>query len=198
MKTYIYILMASLFFAVSCQNDTQKSNESSAEVEVEVVEILPVELINFSDNAETLIGKQIALNGMIDHVCKHGGQKMFITNQDADARIKIVTGEDMAAFNTELEGETVYVVGEVDELRIDEDYLKEWEEEVLAGITADEGEKSEKVHMGDGGEHEENADLKQIEKYRQKIAESGKDYISFFSIVCIDYEVVENDTEEGV
>ena len=36
----------------------------------------------------------------------------------------------MAAFNTELEGESLAVIGTVDELRIDEEYLREWEEEI--------------------------------------------------------------------
>jgi hypothetical protein len=137
---------------------------------------------------------------MIDHVCKHGGQKMFLVNENADARIKIVTGENMAAFNTELVGESVNVVGTVDELRIDEEYLKEWEEEILAGMGHDEGEKSEKVHMGEHQETEgdENPDLIQINNYREKIAESEKDYISFFSVVCVEYEITETETEEGV
>ncbi len=203
MKSILPFLIALLFIAVSCQNSANKTESTVVVEQIGDDEIVVVPLANFSDDAEELVGKQIVLNGTVDHVCKHGGQKLFLVNEDAGARVKVVTGEDMAAFNTELEGESVMVVGVVDELRIDEDYLREWEEEVLAGIGPDEGEKSEKVHMGDGeGDHhddeEENADLKQIKKYREKIAESGKDYISFFSVICVDYEVDDDPVEEGV
>ena len=34
--------------------------------------------------------------------------------------------------------------------------------------------------------------------YRKQIAESGKDYISFFSVTCVEYEVVETTEEDGV
>ena len=202
MKTYFYAIVALFLFTVSCQNAENKNKAEDATEEAVVEEIVVVNLVDFNDKAEGLIGKQVLLTGMIDHVCKHGGQKMFLVNENADARIKIVPGEDMAAFNTELVGESVKVVGIVDEFRIDEEYLREWEEEVLAGLSGEEGEKGEKVHMGEGeGEHheeEENANLKQIKDYRAQIAESDKDYISFFSVVCLEYEVDEATTEEGI
>lgn len=199
MKTYFFALIALLLITVSCENSSQKA--SNTEVEVAVVEeVIPVELADFSARAGDLVGKQVELYGMIDHVCKHGGQKMFLVNEDGETRIKIVTGENMAAFNTELEGESVNVIGIVDELRIDEEYLKEWEQEVLAGLEGDEGDKGEKVHMGEHKESAsgENPELEQINNYRKQIAESGKDYISFFSVICVDYEVDDNESNDDV
>lgn len=208
MKSYIYAIIALLLFTVSCQNAENKEKAADAAEEV-VVEQTVVDLSNFKDSAGELVGKQIILTGMIDHVCKHGGQKMFLVNENADARVKIVTGEDMAAFNTELEGESVKVVGIVDELRIDEEYLRDWEEEILAGLGPEEGENAEKVHMGEGeGDHhehedgEKNSELEHINDYRTQIAESGTDHISFYSVVCVEYEITETVevevSEEGV
>ena len=197
MKKLILSIIALTFVLVSCQNTNQKEATVTPSEEVVIEQITDLDLKDFKKNAEDLTGKQIKMSGTVDHVCKHGGQKLFIVHEESDARVKVTTGENMAAFNTELEGETVWVVGVVEELRIDEEYLREWEEEVLAGLGPDEGEKAEKVHMGEGeGEHhehesEENPDLKQINKYREKIAESEKDYISFFSVVCVEYDVVE-------
>jgi hypothetical protein len=201
MKKLILAFATLAIITVSCQNSNTKNENTTATEEVVVEEIVVVDLVDFDDIAEDLVGKQVVLTGMIDHVCEHGGQKMFLVNENADTRIKIVPGEDMAAFNTELEGESVKVVGIVDEFRIDEEYLREWEEEVLAGLSGEEGEKGEKVHMGDGeGEHhdEENADLRKINNFREQIAESDKDYISFYSIVCVEYEVDEVVVEEGI
>ena len=204
MNKLFYALLVMLFVATACQNNTEKQQDPEI-VEVVVEEAVYLDLSNFEDKAESLIGKQIIMNGMIDHVCKHGGQKMFIVNENGDARIKITTGENMAAFNTELVGETVKVVGVIDEQRIDEEYLREWEEELSAGaVEAENSEHGEIVHMGEHGgvgeaiETEESPEMKQINEYRQKIAESGKEYISFFSVTCIEYEVVETTEEEGV
>lgn len=200
MKKLFIATISLVFVLVSCQNNNQEATSTTSSEEVIVEQVVDLDLKDFKKNAENLIGKQIKMSGTVDHVCKHGGQKFFIVNEESEARVKVTTGENMAAFNTELEGETVWVVGVVEELRIDEEYLREWEEEVLAGLGPDEGDKSEKVHMGEGEgehhEHEENADLQQIKKYRAKIADSGKDYISFFSVVCVDYDVV--DAEEIV
>ena len=204
MKKLFYTLFVVLFVATACQNNTEKQQDPEI-VEVVVVEAVDLDLSNFNDKAESLIGKQVILNGMIDHVCKHGGQKMFMVNENADARIKITTGENMAAFNTELIGETLMVVGVIDEHRIDEEYLREWEEELsTVDVDAEHSEKGEVVHMGEHGgegnaeETEESPEMKQINDYRKQIAESGKEYISFFSVTCIDYEVVETTEEDGV
>ena len=205
MNNLFYALLVMLFVATACQNNTEKQQDPEI-VEVVVEEAVYLDLSNFNDKAESLIGKEVVLNGMIDHVCKHGGQKMFMVNENADARIKITTGENMAAFNTELVGETLKVVGVIDEHRIDEEYLREWEEELIAGVDDEDEhtEKGETLHMGEHGgegnaeETEESPEMKQISEYRQKIAESGKEYISFFSVTCIDYEVVETTEEDGV
>jgi hypothetical protein len=193
MKKLLFAI-AAIALLVSCQNNT--ANEQTNQVaETVVVETIDVQLKDFDDKAGEMVGKQIALLGTIDHVCKHGGQKMFMVNQDSDARVKITTGEDMAAFNTELEGENVKVLGVVDELRIDEEYLREWEEELKAEQKSEAGEQ---VHMGEGeGEGEDHhegdnsQEYEQINKYRQMIQESEKDYISFFSVVCVEYKVIE-------
>jgi hypothetical protein len=188
MKKFFYAIIA-LAMLASCQTNSTKNNEV-AEANV-VEEVITVPLQDFGDMAGELVGKQVALNGTIDHVCKHGGQKMFMVHQNSDARIKITTGENMAAFNTELEGENVKVLGIVDELRIDEDYLREWEEELIADKESIAGEK---VHMGEGegeGDHheEDGGEFDQINEYRKMIKDSGKDYISFFSVVCVEYDV---------
>lgn len=203
MKSFIYGIIAMVFVFAACQNNTVKQQDNEV-VEVVVEQAVALDLANFEAQAGELVGKQVVLNGMIDHVCKHGGQKMFLVNQDADARVKITTGENMAAFNTELEGETVRVLGIVDEQRIDENYLREWEEELLAApIEGENSEHGEVVHMGEHGgqgeaEAEENPEMKQINEYRQMIKESGKEYISFFSVTCVEYEVVETAATTGV
>ncbi|MEJ2596168.1 MAG: hypothetical protein P8100_13835 [bacterium] len=203
MKSILWSTVILVFLFAACQNQSDKSQSAPIE-EIGTEKAVDVDLANFEEEANLLVGKQVVLNGMVDHVCKHGGQKLFLVNQDADARVKITTGENMAAFNTELEGETVRVVGIVEEQRIDEDYLREWEEEITGGpIEGENSQHGEKVHMGEHNqemeaEAEENPEMRQINNYREMIQESGKDYISFFSVTCVEYEVLNTNAEVGV
>lgn len=199
---------ALLIILSSCENASKENDASQGDANSSEIEnIAVINLKDFDDKAGEFVGKRVLLTGTIDHVCKHGGQKMFIVSEEAETRVKIVTGENMAAFNTDLEGESLSVLGVVDELRIDEEYLREWEEELKDNSGHEEeneamhmGEKKGEPHVGDGDHHHEeeaSGEMKQINNLRQQLSESGKEYLSFFSVVCVEYEVVSTD-EEGV
>jgi hypothetical protein len=51
--------------------------------------------------------KQIAISGMVTHVCRHGGQKCFVLGQDGETQIRIVPGGDIDEFTIDLEGSTI-------------------------------------------------------------------------------------------
>lgn len=207
MKRILLSVVVLVFVLSACENNTGKDASSQNEEQAITDEIVLVNLVDFDGQAAEFVGKPIKISGTIDHVCKHGGQKMFIVNEDTETRIKIVTGEDMAAFNTELEGESLEVVGIVDELRIDEEYLREWEEELKDNSGHEDendamhmGEQKGEPHLGDGDHHEEeeSGEMKQINNLRQQLTESGKEYLSFFSVICVEYEVVAEEEPEGV
>ena len=142
LRNLLLIIMAS-FIVWSCGSQQTVNQEQIVEEEVVTkVEPKTVALADFKDQAETLVGKEVILEGTVIHVCKHGGQKMFITADDPDIRIKITPGEEMAAFETELEGSDVKVVGVVEAM----------EAEVVG----------EGTHAEDGEEHEEDADHENI------------------------------------
>jgi len=153
----------------SCGNQQAANQEQIVEEEV-IVEEKPVALAlaDFKDKAESLVGKEIMLEGNVIHVCKHGGKKMFLTADDPDVRIKITSGDDMAPFEPELEGSYVKVLGFVEAI----------ESEVVGeGQLAEEGGHEE-------GEHEEDADHKNIYHTQQ------------YSVACLKYSVVETTPEE--
>lgn len=75
-----------------------------------------VEVNSFKENAPDMIGHSVSITGMVTHVCKHGGKKMFIMDDDADIQVKITTGDNIASFPAELEGETIWVNGMVEEM----------------------------------------------------------------------------------
>jgi hypothetical protein len=65
----------------------------------------------FQDYAATNVGNEVEIKGMVVHVCKHGGKKMFIIGEDPEMRVKITASEKVNVFEPELEGSTVVVKG---------------------------------------------------------------------------------------
>lgn len=147
--------------------------------------------------ATQYVGQEITLSGTVDHVCKHGGGRMFLVGSKPSARIRIDAGENMQ-FDASWEGKTAYVTGILEELRIDSAYLAKWEQEVKEKKG---GDHSSGVHMGEAGHEKEEegnieAELQRIADYRTAILDSGKDHLSFFSVRCTNYVLAEEETAE--
>lgn len=98
-----------LVFLVGAQNIF--AQEMSAKSD----EAQKVEVMAFAEKAPSMVGQEVIIEGMVTHVCKHGGKKMFLMTEDPDVQVKITTGEKLAAFPVELEGSNVVVKGVVEE-----------------------------------------------------------------------------------
>lgn len=185
MRKVLFTLALS-FILFSCGNNSQK-NDTPVVTKKEAVKLTVSELL---ENPDKYVDQKIIVNGTVDHVCKNGGKKMFILGVNPKNRLKITTGENISVFDVELEGSDVTVEGIFTELRIDEEYLAKWEDELSQ-------EKEEHGEHNGSGEHanikeesgdEEHADgLDQITALRNKIKESEKDHISQYSVECISY-----------
>jgi hypothetical protein len=186
-KLFVLVVLAIVFAA--CNNTSADQNQA------ESVEIATITCEDFSTSPDDYVGQEILIEGTAVHICKHGGQRMFIIGEDPDERIKITAGEEMEAFDVELEGSDVTIIGVVDELRIDEAYLSTWENELLA----DNPDSEMKIHGGeeghdvaeegeDGHEADIEGELEQINDLRAELKESGKDHLSFYSIIATEFE----------
>ena len=98
MKKYLVTLIALVFLFSACENTVKEESTSEEEI-VLIEEIVPVSISNFENKAEELVGKQIILLGTVDHVCTHGGQRMFIIETGSEGRIRITPDENIAVFN---------------------------------------------------------------------------------------------------
>lgn len=187
MKNLFIALLSISLFTISCANSTKEetTKDSAVVLKYDVDKLIP--------GLDTLIGKTVQVSGTVDHVCKHGGKRMFLFQSDPETRIKIEVGDEQSSFDAAWETSDVVVEGVVTELRIDEKYLAEWEAELAAEEkeandekTKTEEEKDANAHAGGLGEQ---ADMgthteayEQIKEYRDEIAKSEKGYLSFFSI----------------
>lgn len=189
------ILLAAISLLLSCGQGTRKSGDNTDQ------EVLPVAVSDFLSDAAPFIDKTVNISGTVVHVCRHGGQRMFIVGENGEERIRLTTGENIAEFSIDLEGETVKVTGVVRELIIDETYLAEWEAELIQGSKKNRGEGHE-GGVGHGDDHGDDAaepvdeedelktQLANIQSVREEIAQSGKDHLSDYWIETSVFEVI--------
>jgi len=197
MKKYILILSVIALFTTSCDN-TQTNNEATNNSNDVVVadEVTRINMADFDAKVGEYVGKKIKLKGTVDHICSHGGQKLFLVSEESDARVKVTPDEEIAAFNAELEGDLIVLEGIVEEQRIDEAYLREWEEEIKSGSEMSD-DKGEGKHLGGkvekGGENADvSEEMEKVNRLRDMIKESGTDHVSFYSVLCTSYNVVDD------
>ncbi len=183
------VLFASTLF-ISCANNSQQTEKSENTAATELT------IDNFETMAGDLIGKPVVLIGTVNHVCEHGGQKMFLVEEGSEASIKVVPNESMAAFNTNLKGSKIQVEGIIEALIIDEEYLMTWESELASADKEGEGDGHGvgKGEAADMGEHI--AATESIANYRKQMAEEGKTQLAFYSIVCTNYEMIQAKEKE--
>ena len=169
-----------MIFSVSCtEKETEKPND-----------VLSVkEVVN---NSSIYVDKEISTKGAVDHVCEHGGKRLFIIGENPEDRFKITAGSDVGSFTIELEGSDILVKGVVVERKINEAFSDNREAEITAES------KPEVAHegYGDGDEEAQNKDeeiaetMKKIIDLRAKLKDSDGDYLSFYSIDCNSFDEI--------
>ena len=193
--TRFFSLIILLVLTVSCG---QQSNKTTDLNELEKSEVTVEALLA---DASSYVETPVSIKGTVVHVCRHGGQRLFMVGEDGEDRFRITVGENISEFDVELEGSMIEVNGIVKELIIDETYLAEWEAETSEGSKHDRGEGHEGgVGHGENngeeadGEHDvaeqQAAQLKRIQAVRDEIAASGKDHLSDYWIETIEFKVI--------
>jgi len=184
----VFGILAIAAIMVSCVSKEQKKEEACCDKEKEVVTVDKV----MADMA-SYVDKEIVIKGTVNHVCSHGGKRMFIMGEDPDVAIKITPNDEIGVFEKELEGSHVVVYGVMKELRIDEAYVANLEKEET---------ESEALHDHSGGTHEETEEAAEQKKHqldamREQIAASENGYYSQFWIEASKFELVECEHEHA-
>ena len=95
--------------AISCNQAGEENAAANQSQEIEkIVSATIQELLSTPAEYD---GKEVAVSGMVTHVCRHGGQKCFIVAEDGETQIRIVPGGDIDEFKIDLEGSTVAFKG---------------------------------------------------------------------------------------
>jgi hypothetical protein len=125
-----------LLIGVNIAYGQDKSAAPKAKMETSSdVKVLKID--EFQDAAPELVGKQVEIQGMVVHVCAHGGKKMFLIGSNPDIRVKITASDKVNVFDSELQGSTVSVQGIVEPIA---------EEEAVAAESVERAETADADH----------------------------------------------------
>ena len=92
-----------------------------------------------ADNMDELVSFQ----GIVTHVCKHGGQKMFLTDASKEISFLVRVSESIPEFEVELEGSTVQVTGKLIETLTEIPEVSKTESHTDESINNDNASKAE-------------------------------------------------------
>ena len=188
--TIAIALLVMTFIGTSCGNKQQKN---VAETAMEQAASSALEIDSLLTNAESLAGKEVTIEGVCTHTCKHGAKKIFLMGSDDTQVIRVEAGT-LGAFDPKCVNAIVRVTGTLKEQRIDEAYLQNWEAQLKAQAaekhgTGEAGCDSEKKARGETA----NSPEARIADFRAKIAdrkaETGKEYLSFYFMEANSYGV---------
>jgi uncharacterized protein YdeI (BOF family) len=184
-------LTAIVVMGTSC--GSKKSNNATANA-TEQTDSSALTIDSLLANAENLAGKEVTIEGVCTHTCKHGATKIFLMGSDDTQTIRVEAGK-LGSFDPKCVNAMVKVTGTLVEQRIDEAYLQNWEAQLKAQTTKEHGDKGEAGCDTEKKARGETANTPEgrIADFRAKIAarkaKTGKDYLSFYYVEASSYEV---------
>jgi hypothetical protein len=104
----IAILLTMTLLFAACNQTSQKEGNTETTKSEEIIAATIEEILASPAEYEN---KEVAITGMVTHVCRHGGQKCFVLAEDGETQIRLVPAGDIDEFEIELEGSTLAVKG---------------------------------------------------------------------------------------
>ena len=170
MKKYLPIFVIFILLVAACgtEEEDAKTTDSTSISEVEAPPIINVG--DFDSIAADFIDKKVQVKGIVDHVCKHGGKKLFLVDDEGDVHV-----ESEERFNDSIMGSEIIVTGVVREFRVDEAYCSQMEEDNIKSHS--EGQTSEELF---------NRKKEHIAFYRDSMKTAGVNHLSYYSLEFIE------------
>lgn len=186
------------FVATGCSS---KSANETAETEAITVDTILA-------NPEAFVGQTVTIEGVVSHLCKHGGRKAFLLGSDDNTMIRCdATAEMGNVFPQETIHQPLRVTGVVMESRLDEQAIRELEqnrqgqiERIAEQQGQEEAENYKNAPTGceterkAAGQAEVETFAAQMADYRSRIAQrdslEGKPYLSTYYIQATAYEIL--------
>jgi len=173
MKKIVFIISIVTLF-ISCDTSKKKDKDGTKTA------IPTLALADFDAKAGEFLDKEIQVKGIVDHVCKHGGKKLSLVNEEGDVHV-----ESDSRFDDSIVGDEVTINGIVTEFRVDEAYLLKKEEDHLQSHK--DGTDSKDVY---------NQKMEKLQYFRDSMKVAKVDHLSYYSMEYISHEVVTKGEKE--
>jgi len=160
---------------ISC-NPAEKEQVDENLAGVVVGETPTLTIDDFDLLAGKYVDQEIAISGIVDHVCKHSGKKLKLVTDGGSVHVDAET-----RFDDELVGNHILLTGIVREMRVDESYCLQMEDDNI-----------KKHKEGESNEEQFNHQKTMIKDYRDSMAVAGVDHLSFYTL---DFVALEKDTD---
>ena len=164
MRNLIALIFIPGLFLWACGNNNQDNTENKITTEVAQTSVINVD--DFDSIAGNFIDKEVQVKGIVDHVCKHSGKRLFIVGDKGNLH---VDGEEK--FNDSLNGSKIVVTGIVREFRIDEAYCLQHEQDNIKSHSKGETEKELFERK-----------KQEIADYRHQMKTNNVDHLSFYTL----------------
>ncbi|MCB2221262.1 MAG: hypothetical protein KQI35_12765 [Bacteroidetes bacterium] len=181
-KKFLFMMALAAFFT-SCGGGAgtdENVQDETTSMEATQNEVPMIAIGEFDSKAGEFVDQEIMVEGIVDHVCKHGGKKLFLVSDEGDLHVDSDTRFDEA-----LTGSDIKVKGIVREFRVDEAYCLKMEEDNIQSHK--KGETDEDLYE---------MKMAQIKEYRDSMAAAGVDHLSFYSVEYVSHEVKDVKKEE--
>jgi len=164
MKKIVGLLAIMALLVASCNNNSEEKSSCSDSSKITQAAIYDVD--DFDSIAGNFIDNEIQVKGIVDHVCKQGGKRLFLVGDNGNMH---VDGEEK--FSDSLNGSNVIVTGIVREFRIDEAYCLKQEQDNIKSHSKGQTEKELFERK-----------KKEIAEYRDEMKASNVDHLSFYTL----------------
>lgn len=171
MKKILFLLAIVVSFA-ACKNTTNNKKEAETAMSVENLMLV----------ADQNVDNTITVQGVVVHICKHGGQKCFIEDENGDLTLRVNATGDISSFSEELNGKVIAVTGVLKEIRTSSQELEDEAKELA--LKAEDPEENA---------HDCQTEINNIETMRAWMKENNKDYYPTYYIDGTSYKVVEQE-----
>ena len=173
-KRILYFLISSALIISSCSTGNQDNAKKST------ADTVKVTVASFQKQADTLVNRPVIIEGTVLHICKHGGERLFLADGNDSITVEVTAGPKLTKFEESLIGSRIRINGILKEERIDTRYLNDWENE----IKKPQENHNVGVHTGTKGHEDQGVQekLEQIKALREELKKCGKDHLSNYSI----------------
>ena len=171
-KIAIAILL--ITFLVSCKNDKKETQKETNPIEKSTEVTNRISIDNFDIKAGEFVNQKIAITGIVDHICKHGGKKLLLVSDNT--KIHVTSNK---RFEDTLIGSEITLSGIVKEEIIDEAYCLKLENDNIKnhseGRNNSDDFKKKEMH---------------IQKYRDEMKQKNTDHLSNYSLEYISHKEI--------